>query len=370
MGGEEAAGEPAPVEGSLTFEGSSGAGSALTASQPLAAAQPIGERSRAAGTAGYSDLSRVGPLQLALVSMRVSSAGGSDTSSGRAGSSGSADVKSGSSVAALFEVTPLRSSPENSEGWCSVAGWPLRALNPARTAADTLLRYQAAGQEGAAAQQDQAAAGSGEEGAAAQPPGNLCILSAEPYSREAQDWCVQALSPMPLRLAYCSTCLLLDPHTAWPQTQHTCALHASPQVRSHHPTRLPGLAARHHLLQSSGHLGRQPVGCAFRAPCARAAAPRAQKSAPPLTPAFSAPVPALAPCTQTSRRARCSPFRTCWSSWRCLGSWCSIASPTPWAARCSRPCCTRGTWQGVWACCTHGNGDGCCCGMLSALLAA
>ena len=61
-----------------------------------------------------------------------------------------------------------------------------RALNPARAAAATLLRYQ---QTAGAAPEGQARqAASGEEGSG--PPGasELQILGVEHFSREPQDW--------------------------------------------------------------------------------------------------------------------------------------------------------------------------------------
>lgn len=102
-------------------------------------------------------------------------------------------------VSALFEVTPLRSTPANSLAWCSVAGWPPRSLNPARDAAATLLRYRAdcqagsGGGSGAAAGTE--AGGRAAESEAAGPAGRgegcaLVVVAAEHHSRQAQDWWV------------------------------------------------------------------------------------------------------------------------------------------------------------------------------------
>lgn len=66
----------------------------------------------------------MGPLQLTFVSVQPSGSGDSHGAAkesvkrSSSGSEGSVDV--------LFEVTPLHSTPANSEGWCSVPGWPLR----------------------------------------------------------------------------------------------------------------------------------------------------------------------------------------------------------------------------------------------------
>jgi hypothetical protein len=198
-------------EAPLTFEagaasgpqqgGAAGsAGPMLPAQQGLRLAQSSGHlREPAGGGIGRlhsPDLSTVGPLQLSFVSFVASPAGGLEvapqpapTPSVQAGSSsgdggshvGKVDGNGGGSssaatTTALFEVAALRSTPENSSGWCSVAGWPLRSLNPARHAAATLLRFQetARGQPLVPQQSGQAA--------------HLQVLSAEYHSRQPQDW--------------------------------------------------------------------------------------------------------------------------------------------------------------------------------------
>jgi hypothetical protein len=100
-------------------------------------AQPGGQ------AAAHPDLSAVGPLQLTFISF-VEPPGGLDeggphdaeTSPGRQaeateaskseGGSSRADGSDRETATALFEVMPLKSTPANSSGWCSVPGWPLR----------------------------------------------------------------------------------------------------------------------------------------------------------------------------------------------------------------------------------------------------
>lgn len=121
----------------LTFGASRGSADTAAPSQPAAqqqtveVAQPAGSAPAAAATGaagaasgGFPDLSTMGPLQLTFVSVQPGSGGGS-SSNGATKDSGKPSGSS-SSVCALFEVTPLHSTPANSEGWCSVAGWPLR----------------------------------------------------------------------------------------------------------------------------------------------------------------------------------------------------------------------------------------------------
>jgi len=96
-------------------------------------AQPAGSAQAAAATAAagaagaasqrFPDLSTMGPLQLTFVSIKPGRSSGSDSAAKHDG--GKPGGGSGS-VCVLFEVTPLHSTPANSEGWCSVPGWPLR----------------------------------------------------------------------------------------------------------------------------------------------------------------------------------------------------------------------------------------------------
>ncbi|PRW58918.1 piezo-type mechanosensitive ion channel-like protein isoform X1 [Chlorella sorokiniana] len=154
--------------------------------QSVEVAQPAGSGLAAAATGaagtvslGFPDLSTMGPLQLTFVSVQPGSTSGGGGSG--AAQDGSKPGSSGS-VNVLFEVTPLHSMPANSEGWCSVPGWPLRALNPARAVAATLLRYQQT-----AASEEQAQ-DTGEEGAGSLESSELQVLAVEHFSREPQDW--------------------------------------------------------------------------------------------------------------------------------------------------------------------------------------
>ena len=138
----QAAGADVPSldEAPLTFEaaasrqpGGGGSGPAaaagMLAQQPLQLAQPTGSSASAAdaaagaqpaGHAVWPDLSTVGPLQLAFVSFVAPPA---------AGAVAVPEMAAGGSATgntALFEVVPAKSTPANSSGWCSVAGWPMR----------------------------------------------------------------------------------------------------------------------------------------------------------------------------------------------------------------------------------------------------
>ena len=127
-------------EAPLTFEaaatrppdgGNSGpaAAAGMLAQQPVQLAQPVGSSASAAdaaagaqsgGQAIWPDLCTVGPLQLSFVSFVAPSAAAAAAMPETAADSGA----SGST--ALFEVVPAKSTPANSSGWCSVAGWPMR----------------------------------------------------------------------------------------------------------------------------------------------------------------------------------------------------------------------------------------------------
>lgn len=72
-------------------------------------------------------------------------------------------------VRALFEVIPLVSSPINSPGVSTAAGWPLRSRKPATHAAATLLRSSSLASTSA-------------------PGSTLRVTMAEPHSRQAYDW--------------------------------------------------------------------------------------------------------------------------------------------------------------------------------------
>ncbi len=123
----------------LTFGAGGGPAGTAAASQAAAqqqqmveVAQPAGSAPAAATAAAaaagaalqrFPDLSTMGPLQLTFVSIKPGSTSGSDSAAELDGGQPSG---SGGSVCVLFEVTPLHSTPANSEGWCSVPGWPLR----------------------------------------------------------------------------------------------------------------------------------------------------------------------------------------------------------------------------------------------------
>ena len=118
----------------LTFGAGSGQGGTAATEgagaqqQPVELAQPPGSSPAAAlvaAASAFPDLSRMGPLQLTFVSAQT---GSSSSSSGAEGGD-KAGSSSGGAMSALFEVTPLRSTPANTEGWCSVPGWPLRCAS-------------------------------------------------------------------------------------------------------------------------------------------------------------------------------------------------------------------------------------------------
>ena len=207
---EAPAGSSVAAEGPpLTF-GGQGAGSAASppsaqqqqAQQSLELAQPVGTGAGAPGPKTPPvDLSSMGPLNLRFHAFLPTPAAsdGSGAADGAGGSSqrsesgrsspgsdtaDAAAARSGlpaPTVAALFKVVPQRSTPANSPGWCAIAGWPIRALNPARVAAATLVRC--ARDRGAGPM----AKGTDDEGS------GIEVLSAEPHSRQAQDWCAASL---------------------------------------------------------------------------------------------------------------------------------------------------------------------------------
>jgi hypothetical protein len=124
-------------EGSYMFgseEGVEGTGGAADAEPPMTfgAVAPSGGSAIAAG----SDLAAVGPLQLRFSRFVAPQ----DLPSSSSSSSSSSASNGGDTVAVLFEVIALRSTPVNTPGACTVTGWPPRAPRPAHLAADTLLR--------------------------------------------------------------------------------------------------------------------------------------------------------------------------------------------------------------------------------------
>jgi hypothetical protein len=183
--------------------GGGGAAGAGPSQQPLSLTQSGdemgGEGSR---PLAHPDLSTVGPLQLSFVSFVEAPVGAgpaqpppslelgaghdrdkqaaAQVSASAGTSGGDAAGSDGRQVStALFEVVAVRSTPENSSGWCSVAGWPLRSLNPARHAASTLLRFQRAARGLPLVRQ---------QDSPPSPAGHLDVLAAEHHSRQPQDW--------------------------------------------------------------------------------------------------------------------------------------------------------------------------------------
>lgn len=121
----------------LTFESvardATAMGAAGAAAQESAQSEG-GGRAGVASNGQFPDLSRLGPLQLTFVSLQPCTNGGSSSDEGsKAGGDGSAT--------ALLEVAALRSTPDNTEGWCSVPGWPMRCVSeqPACTNLEVLL---------------------------------------------------------------------------------------------------------------------------------------------------------------------------------------------------------------------------------------
>ena len=219
---------PGPSQGA-TVPG--GAGSDGWQGQLLALMQPYGDG------AGLDlppvGLSSIGPLHLRFhaflpptataIATATTSAGGSVRAAAPGGSgpptTASGRDGGGGAVTALFEVVPLRGSPENSPGWSTMPGWPMRSRNPARDAGATLLRYRrdsqqqqqqpgggsAAGSRGGPSSSTAGGGGGGAGGVGMQ------VLEVEPHSRQPQDWWVPAFS---LFLPACPagavlTCLLL-----------------------------------------------------------------------------------------------------------------------------------------------------------------
>ena len=204
-GSEGSGGEEEHEGGALTFEGAAAAAAAGgAAQQPVQVAQqPAAGAAEAAAAGAWPDLSRMGPLRLAFVSAQPADSGAG--AEGGGGKEASGKEAAGGRTAALFEVLAPRSTPENSGGWCSVRGWPLRALNPARTAAATLLRHRAGGGGSGAAAGSAEAEAAGSAGSSSDE--GPAVLAVEHYSRQPQDWCggpaeASLLPPLhwPLRL--------------------------------------------------------------------------------------------------------------------------------------------------------------------------
>ena len=138
---------PATASGQHASRGSAAA-TAFPGQQPLRVAQSTGVVDMLGSRqATYPDLSTVGPLQLSFISFVAAPGGGeapaqltsatsqgSSMGEGSGGSPGAAGAPGGDGTAtALFEVVAVKSTPDNSSGWCSVAGWPLRYAPGRRT---------------------------------------------------------------------------------------------------------------------------------------------------------------------------------------------------------------------------------------------